>query len=319
MAGIQGVSRGEPPVGIKAGVALQFLSEQEAERQNKLILKWNEAIRQIAVMTMAVCGDYYDESDARMIRVIGKNNRYMTVFFDVQHLSKQYDVRMQNSSALPQSKAARMQTLLDLNQQFPNQLPPSQVLEMLDMAQDEKFLDLATRSVRAAEAEVEAIMSGSEVKPPEDYEDHISHWQVKVGAIRAWGFKNSTPMEIQQRMIDVITAHEMFMYQKGKQNPMYLQEVMTKCPGAPLFFVPAEMIEPEPMDETAPQVGAPMPAGVLDEMQAQVQPPMGPMQIPPGASVNPDSGPTGQGEPAEVAPPMPNIDQQTEMNVPPIE
>ena len=56
ISGVFGVSRGEPPAGIKAGVALQFLSEQESERYNELVLKWNEVIRQGAEMTIAEIG-----------------------------------------------------------------------------------------------------------------------------------------------------------------------------------------------------------------------------------------------------------------------
>jgi hypothetical protein len=98
ISGVFGVSRGEPPPGIKAGVALQFLAEQESERYNELVLKYNDLIVGIAQMTLAVLGDYYDESDERMIRVIGKNNEWMTKFFDVAYLEKDYDVRVQNTS-----------------------------------------------------------------------------------------------------------------------------------------------------------------------------------------------------------------------------
>lgn len=48
ISGIFGVSRGEPPPGIKSGVALQFLNEQENERFNAQILKWNELVRKVA-------------------------------------------------------------------------------------------------------------------------------------------------------------------------------------------------------------------------------------------------------------------------------
>ena len=53
-------------------MALQFLSEQESERHNEDVLKFNEWIKQVARKTIAVAGDYYDPSDKRMIRVIGK-------------------------------------------------------------------------------------------------------------------------------------------------------------------------------------------------------------------------------------------------------
>ena len=165
ISGVFGVSRGEPPPGIKAGVALQFLSEQESERYNELVLKWNEMIRQVAEMTLAVAGDYYDDSDERMIRILGKNNEYMVEFFKTSHLSKDYDIRIQNSSALPKSVAARTQTLLDLSERFPEQFTGEQVIEMLDLAQSDKFVDSATVAIRSSEAENEKLY---EVKDPNE-------------------------------------------------------------------------------------------------------------------------------------------------------
>jgi hypothetical protein len=46
--------------------------------------------------------------------------------------------------------------LLDLNERFPNQFGAEQVIDMLDLAQSDKFIDGATVSVRAAEAENES-------------------------------------------------------------------------------------------------------------------------------------------------------------------
>lgn len=232
------ISRGEPPPGIKAGIALQYLGEQESERNNESILRYNEAIRQISEMTLAVCGDYYDEDDKRLIRVLGKDNKWMSIFFDVQHLSSDYDIRVQNSSALPQSKAARLQTLIDLNQQFPAQVTGEQVLDMIDLAQDEKFMSQTTKSVRAAQAENEQMLDDEIGKPviePEEYEDHIQHWREHVGVMRDWAFKNQTPKPYRGKIASHVMAHEMLMTEKAKQNPAYLEKLMT-LEGFPLLF-----------------------------------------------------------------------------------
>lgn len=235
LAQVFGMSRGSPPPGIKAAIALQFMSEQENERQNEDVLKYNEFLCEVARLTLAVAGQFYDDDDKRMVRVLGKNNRWMTVPFKTADLTKNYDIRVQNSSALPESKAARIEYLLELKKSFPAAIPDDQVLDMLDLAQEEKFIDLATRSVRAAEAEVEQIMNGNAHVEPQEWEDHVVHWRVKVGALREWAFKNMTPKPVQQRLIDVITTHEMFMVEKAKLNPSYTQQLAT-LPGFPLFY-----------------------------------------------------------------------------------
>ena len=299
IAGVFGVSRGEPPPGIKAGVALQFLSEQESERFNELVLKWNEFIRQTAIQTLAVAGDYYEASDERMIRVVGNNNAWMSQFFDVAHLSKDYDVRIQNSSALPSSKAARMQTLLDLNQQFPEQMPGAQVLDLLDLGQSEKFIDIATESIRSAEAENEKLLDEEGLEDqftPEEYEDHIQHWKVHVRQTQNYAFKYMTPQTSQQRLKDHIIVHEMMMYERGKKNPAYGQLLQTD-PALqlfPIFFVPPEFAEAD-VTQTNQTESVPSAAegGAIQDMQ--------------GLPVNPTQG----GEPQELtAPPVPGLEEQ---------
>lgn len=290
ISGVFGVSRGEPPPGIKAGVALQFLSEQEQERFNELVLKWNEFIRRVAVMTIAVAGDYYESDDQRMVRVLGKNNEWMTLFFDAAYLSKDYDIRVQNSSALPQSRAARMQTLLDLSQQYPNEMPGKQVLDLLDLGQSEKFIDSVTVSVRSAEAENEKLMDAAkyeEVTAPSKFEDHIQHWRIHVRQIQEYSFKYQTKTDVQARMEDHVLAHEMFMYEKAKLNPIYLQ-ALSALEQFPIFFVPEQ---PEP---------APAPP---EQMQAAL--PGGPMQPEAGFPIQ-ETGPTG-------SEPPPSMEAQTAM------
>lgn len=304
IAGVFGVSRGEPPPGIKAGVALQFLSEQEAERYNELALKWNELIKTIAKLTIAVCGDYYDESDERMIRVIGKNNEYMTEFFKVSALEKDYDIRIQNSSALPKSVAARTQTLLDLSERFPEQFTGEQVIDMLDLAQTDKFVDAATVAVRSAEAEnekLQAIEDGN-VLAPVEFENHIVHWKIHTRQMQEFSFKYKMGPEIHERFKDHVTAHEMLMTEQAKKNPAFAQELL-KLPMFPMFYV--EPVAPAPMPEPVP-APAPMP----------MQPGMPqPFPEPTGLPVNPLVG----GEPQQpTLETMPSLEAQMG-GMPPVE
>jgi hypothetical protein len=273
IAGIFGVSRGEPPPGIKAGVALQFLAEQENERFNEMVLKYNEWIRQVAIKTLERCADNYQPDDKRMIMVIGRQNKWMSTFFDVKYLTRKYDVRVQNASALPQSKAARTQYLLDLNEQFPQQVPPEMVMDMLDISQPDKFIDYNTASVRAAEAENESIIQGvGELNDPQNYEDHIMMWKIHVKQMREWSFKNQTPDDIQERMKNHVMAHEMLMIERAKVNPPYL-ELCAALPGWPIFFDITDAMPPPPQPELPPEMPAPPMEGLPQDPQMPVNEP----------------------------------------------
>jgi len=286
IAGVRSTGRADPPAGIKSGVALQFLNEQEQERANEDILKWNEFIKDTAIMTIAVAGDFYDTADKRLLRVLGKDNEWKIRFFDSANLSKDYDIRIQNSSALPQSKAARTQTLLDLNQQFPDIFSPNQVLDMLDLAQNDKFVDQAANSVRSAQAENELLLAGDKTAGVTEYEDHVAHWKEHVAAISKYSFKELTPPKVQKGLIDHIMVHEMLLWQKAKLNPA-IAEVLVTMPRFPIFF----------------KVPTPEPSGDTPAMEPP-QPPGGPLAPPQGLPVNPALGDVPQQLNQESVPPL---------------
>lgn len=290
ISGVFGVSRGEPPPGVKAGIALQFLSEQESERYNELVLKWNEMIRQIAEMSLVVAGDFYDESDERMVRIMGKNNEYMTEFFKVSSLEKDYDIRIQNSSALPKSVAARTQTLLDLAERFPDQFTGEQVIDMLDLAQSDKFIDASTVAVRTAEAENEKLYEVEDAAElaPVEFEQHILHWKIHTRQMQEFRFKYKTAPEIQERFKEHVAAHEMYMTEQAKKSPAFMEQ-LSQLPMFPMFYF--ELPAPPP-----PPGPGPMPPG-----------PGGPAPIPGPMPVNPMVG----GEPQlPTLEPQPNLEQQ---------
>lgn len=275
-----GVSRGEPPPGVTSGVALQFVAEQEQERFNEDILRFTEAIKQIAQQTISVAGTYYDATDDRMVRVLGKNNEWTSEFFDVANLSKDYDIRVQNTSALPQSRAARTQLLLDLNQMFPGQFPPEVFLDMFDLAESDKYISAATQNVRTAEAENEIILSGKGMDAPLDprpEEDHIIHWKTHVREMQGYAFKFRTPSHIQELMRDMVMAHEMFMVQNAAKNPVYAEQ-LKQLAGFPLFFKIAPMVQTPPQTPLSPQQAQPMAGKPYQQPGQPVQMPGEPVQ-----------------------------------------
>jgi len=271
IAGVFGVSRGEPPAGIKAGVALQFLQEQENERMSSYVSKYNESIRAICDLTLKVCSQYYDESDQRTIAILGQDDEYTRVPFDMEALSRSYDIRIQNSSALPESKAQRIQTILDLSERFPSLVSDEQVADLIDFGQSEKWYDEATAATRSAERENELLNEGTLINP-QDWEYHIPHWRVHVTELQKPGFMN-LPEEIQQLKKDHIMAHEMMMQTQAKKNPLYVEQLKT-LRQFPLFFTP-DFLSPNPPEEPIlnpmNEEGGPEAALAKDKMEQEAQ------------------------------------------------
>lgn len=222
---VHGVSRGQPPSGITAAVALQFLNEQEAERASDDVAKLSLYIKNVAKKVLAVMGDYYETDDNRMVRILGKENRFLLRHFDAANLSKPYDVKIDLGNALADSKPAQMQRIIELVQYKPDALSGEQIIEMLDLGKADKMINQVTLAVRTAESEVEDMMEGKEIADPEPWEDLIVHWRVKVKAIQSRSFKEEVPPEIREVLKENIKMIEFLMTEKAKENPKFQAEV----------------------------------------------------------------------------------------------
>ena len=238
--GVQGVSRGTPPQGITAGVALQFLNEQEQERATTDVAKHNTLIQNIAKKTIAVAGDYYQVDDGRMLRIVGKDNKYSIRHFDAANLSKNYDVRMQVGSALPESKAGKIQRIVEIMQMKPDLLSNERWVDLLELGNTDKMNTLITAAVKAAESENEDMMAGKPVMDPQDYEDHIVHWKTHVKAIQSRTFKEECPPHYREKVLEHIALHEFVMVEKAQANPAF-EAKLAELPLFPIFstgFIP---------------------------------------------------------------------------------
>lgn len=276
LALIGDVIRGEPPKGLSSGVALQFVAEQEQQVANAQIVHYNEFVRRVAEKTLKVAAQYYDASDKRTILVLGKNKEWVAQNFDPKTLARPYDVRIQNSSALPDSKAARIQLLIDLNKQFPQAFPQERVMEMLDFGLSDQFLSDGAAASRSAELENEKLVKGDDVSEPSEHEQHYVHWAAHFRAMQDYSFKQLPP-EIQERYKAHLLATEYLIFEQAKKNPGALMQAQTN-PMFPVFYTPP----PPPMPLPGPDmpVEPPMDDGMGDGMGGMMPPPGGPMAAP---------------------------------------
>lgn len=232
---VHGVSRGEPPKGVTAGIALQFLNEQEAERASTEVAKTNAFIRRVAQKTLAVAGDYYEAEDGRLLRILGKDNRYLIRHFDAADLHKSYDIRIQNGNPLAETKAGKMSRVIEVLQYAPGTLSGERIVELLDLGDIDKTTTLITEAVRAAESENEDMLSGHPIADPEPFEDHIIHWRVHTKRMQRRDFKEEVPPEIREIFKEHVMLTEFLMVQKAKENPLF-QAKLAQLDLFPLFY-----------------------------------------------------------------------------------
>lgn len=254
IGGVFDISRGQVPNGIKSGIAIQYLDEQENERANASVTKHSGFIRNVVLRSIELASDYYEKDDDRLIRVVGKDQQYMVKEFDPSVLTIGYDVRVSSASSLPTSRSARIQTLVELKKSFPNIIRDEQVMSFLEWGDVDKYFDAITVAIHAAEAENEDMMSGEEVNEPKQWEDHIQHWQVHVREMQQRNFGYAPP-EIQNQVKLHVLATEYLMMQQARINSIVAMTV-AKLPAFPIFY---KLSEPDMILLDAARIDQPLP------------------------------------------------------------
>jgi hypothetical protein len=273
MSRVSKTGMGEPPAGVKAFVALQFMHDAENRGQNETVMNFNKVVRDIHFFNVAIAGEMYKKEDKRTIQVLGQKGQYTNMDFDPETLAKPFSVVIQNTSALPETKGAKFQFVLDMSERFPDLFSREEIIEILDMGLTDKFMGDSANSVATASSENEDLLTGKGTTEPEEYENHIIHWRIHDRSMQDPSFKQA-PEEIKKAFIDHMKATEMLMHEKAMQNPRFA-ESLAAIPMFPKVFVP-------PQPEAAPEMSAampPQPPQAAPEMSAA----MPPEQLPPDA------------------------------------
>lgn len=209
-----------------SGVAMQFYNEQDMKRFNTDLAKQFTFIQDTAKLTLATIAQKYKIEDGRLGRMIGKNNEHMLTQFDRVSLDKPYDVRVTMSTGLPDSKAARIQTIIDLGAQFETLFTKEQILDALELGDSNKMFDQATVAVKTAESIVEDLIQGNEVADPAEYMNLIILWKVLLTRAQQRDFSELIPEEIRAGYLDYWRAVELLMVEKSQVNPKFAEETM---------------------------------------------------------------------------------------------
>lgn len=275
--GVYGVSRGDPPAGVTAAVALTFLDEQENDRANVGVQAQTSALEQLALQTLWLMADNY--SVERLRDLLGKTRAAQLESFEMANLRSISDLRLQSTTALPQQKSARLQYILDVKKEFPGLIGNDQAIDLLGLGESDRLRTIATTAIRKSDDENESLMNGAETPAPEKWEFQIIHYRSHVRQMNEPAFEK-LPDEDKERFKDHVMAHELFMWEIGLKNPGFAQAVQQEFPAFPLFYVPDPGILPGPTLPTPPPMGGEMPPTPDGVMPADPNAP-----VPPGADL----------------------------------
>lgn len=165
-------SQGRVPSGARSGVAIAYLQEEDDTKLGPTVQEFEEMIQIMAGQMLSVIAEKYDTP--RTIQIYRKHSEPEVFDFEGSQLEGVATVIVQAGSALPRSKAAKQQYILDLWDRGLEQ-DPRKVREMLELSQgdpDEWEIDL-----QQAERENRKMMEAEDV-PVEEWYNHPAHHYV---------------------------------------------------------------------------------------------------------------------------------------------
>lgn len=239
ISGTFGISRGEEIKNARAAAILNVYEEQETKREESQIRKKNAFVEKLARLALGTAGDYYQPDDGRVLRLVGKNNRYKVLRVeDVSKLSGPYDVKVEFTSALAETKQGRIDQIVALStaplstnkndEAKPGLFTREQVLRMIEVADTEAFFEFATAAADRAESENEDMFEGVQVQAPERQQAHLVDWNIHFQFLQSREFTdvNGVPPEVRKAFLEHLMAHEMFMYELAAKSLSFAQILM---------------------------------------------------------------------------------------------
>lgn len=165
-----GNSRAQVPGGVRSGLAIQYLQEQDDTRLGPVIARYEEAEAECGHQFLCLVKECYQEQ--RLIRLIGKNSRVEAFDFKGSQLGDNLDVVVQAGSAFPLNKVAKQQFVLGLWKEklIPD---PRQILKMLEFGTFEEIYEDFALDEKNAQEENKLTTDGQPVQAQQFDNDDI--------------------------------------------------------------------------------------------------------------------------------------------------
>jgi len=185
VSGQSEVTRGNVPTGVRSGVAVAYLQEEDDTKLGPTIENAELATALLGSLTLSRFGQFYTEN--RIIRFYRRDGKFDAMKFKGADLKNNTDVVCQSGSAMPKSKAARQQYTLELVS-LGILTDPKEIKEELDLGAGEP--DNKDKSVAQADRENNVMLHGSQMgmfKLDDDPDDATLQNLVSTAVpVKAW-------------------------------------------------------------------------------------------------------------------------------------
>jgi hypothetical protein len=204
IAGQGETSQGRVPPGARSGVAIAYLQEEDDTKLGPTIQEFEEMIERMAWQLMRTMAEKYDLP--RMAIIPKKHAEPEIINFTGTMLAGVGGVNVQAGSALPRSKAAKQQFMLDLYQ-MGIETDPRKIKEMLELGEGQP--EEWERDMEQAERENQKMSQGQPAKVL-DWYNHMAHLVVHRRFMKTPEYE-ALPEQIQKVYEDHDALHQRFL------------------------------------------------------------------------------------------------------------
>ena len=185
---IHDVSRGKTPAGVKSGVAIAALQEQDDTNLGPDIYRFEEAEAKSGRKILMLAQQFYTEP--RTLKIVGENNAIEYQEFKKSDITCN-DVIVQVGSALPQSKVAKQQMILSL---WESKLitDPRKILKLLELGNVEEVWEDMEIDSNQAQLENKQMEEGMQIEA-NWYDNHSVHLYEHQKVMKSLGNKKLPP------------------------------------------------------------------------------------------------------------------------------
>lgn len=254
-------SQGRVPAGARSGVAIAYLQEEDDTKLGPTVQEYEEMIERAAGQILWTIAQNYDAP--RTITIYRRHSEPEVFDFIGTMLAGVEGVQVQAGSALPRSKAAKQQFILDLWDRKLEQ-DPRKVRDMLELSQgdpDEWEVDM-----EQAEREMMKLQKGEAV-PVLEWYNHPAHHYVHRRFMKSADF-DELPVAAKAVLMAHDDEHTNFERQQQQQQ-LVQQQLAGSTPDGSAANVPppgangTNAVPQPPFTGEAPPNGA-TPADVQD-------------------------------------------------------
>jgi hypothetical protein len=211
VSGIHEVSQGNAPTGVKSGIAISFLQEQDETKFGPIVHNIESTYEKWAQFVLVLIQKNYIEP--RMIKIVGKNNQVEVKEFQGSDLKGNTDAKVVAGSAMPKSTAARQDFVLNLWDRHILS-DPQKALKLLEFGAIEEVFEDLSIDVNQAKAEQKQWLKGDFSHQTRDFYSHEIHIAEHNKYRKSDDYEKL--IQFQQEVDDHVAQHSMYAQNLAK-------------------------------------------------------------------------------------------------------